>query len=62
MIAYEDDIITEIVDVVNKFFNVGQNPPKSVEAAFCHGRGRQKDCEVEFSLTGWPHYHLSIFQ
>ena len=46
-----DDIITEIVDVVNKFFNVGQHPTKSVEAEFCHGGGPRMDCEVEFRPT-----------
>ena len=47
-------VSTEIVDVVNNIFNVGQHPPKSVEAAFCHGGGPRKDCEVEFRPTWMP--------
>ena len=49
-----DDIITEIVDVGNKFFYVGQKAPKYAEAAFCHGGGPRKDCEVEFRPTWMP--------
>ena len=49
-----DDIITEIVYVENKFFNVGQKAPKYAKAAFCHGGGPQKDCEVEFRPTWMP--------
>ena len=49
-----DDIITEIVYVVNKFFIIGKNPPKYAEAAFCHGGGPRKDCEVEFRPTWMP--------
>ena len=36
-------------------FNVGQHPPKSIEATFFHGDGGpRKDCEVEFRLSCMP--------
>ena len=50
----QDDIIAEILDLVNKFFNLGQNPPKSVEATVFRGGGPWKECEVEFNTTWMP--------